>query len=60
MSLASCSDFLDKQASNEMSEDKTYADWKMFEYFHNDTYNFLLHACRSTSATTMPPEQPTS
>lgn len=43
MSLASCSDFLDKQASNEMSEDKTYADWKMFEYFHNDTYNFLLH-----------------
>ncbi len=43
MSLASCSDFLDKQASNELSEDKTYADWKMFEYFHNDTYNFLLH-----------------
>ncbi len=43
MSLASCSDFLDKQASNELSEDKTYADWKMFEYFHNDTYNFLMH-----------------
>lgn len=43
MSLASCSDFLDKQASNELDENKTYADWKMFEYFHNDTYNFLLH-----------------
>ncbi|MDE5983015.1 MAG: RagB/SusD family nutrient uptake outer membrane protein, partial [Duncaniella sp.] len=38
-----CSDFLDKQPSNELSEEKTYADWRMFEYFHNDTYNFLLH-----------------
>lgn len=43
MSLASCSDFLDKQASNELSEEKTYANWKMFEYLHNDTYNFLTH-----------------
>ena len=43
LSLASCSDFLDKQASNELTEDKTYADWKMFEAFHTDTYNFLLH-----------------
>lgn len=41
--LASCSDFLDKQASNELTEEKTYADWKMFEAFHTDTYNFLLH-----------------
>lgn len=39
----SCSDYLDKQASNELTEEKTYADWRMFEYFHNDTYNFLLH-----------------
>lgn len=42
-SLTSCSDFLDKQPSNELTEEKTLGDWKMFEYFHNDTYNFLLH-----------------
>jgi len=43
MGATGCSDFLDKQPSNEMNEDKTYADWKMFEAFHVDTYNFLLH-----------------
>ncbi len=42
-SLTSCSDFLDKQPSNELTEEKTFGDWSMFEYFHNDTYNFLLH-----------------
>lgn len=41
--MSGCSDFLDKQPSNELDENKTYADWKMFEYFHTDTYNFLLH-----------------
>ena len=43
LSTTGCSDFLDKQASNELNEDKTYADWRMFEAFHVDTYNFLLH-----------------
>lgn len=43
MTMTGCSDFLDKQASNELTEDKTYADWEMFEDFHVDTYNFLLH-----------------
>ena len=43
MGATGCSDFLDKQPSNELNEDKTYADWKMFEAFHVDTYNFLLH-----------------
>ena len=43
MSLASCGDFLEKQPSNELTEDKTYGNWSMFEYFHNDTYNFLRH-----------------
>lgn len=41
--FSGCSDFLDKQPSNELNEEKTYADWKMFEAFHVDTYNFLLH-----------------
>ncbi len=41
--LTSCSDFLDKQPSNELTEDKTLGSWSMFEYFHNDTYNFLRH-----------------
>jgi hypothetical protein len=43
ISLTSCSDFLDKQPSNELTQEKTLADWNMFEYFHTDTYNFLLH-----------------
>lgn len=43
LGLTGCSDFLDKQPSNELDENKTYADWRMFEAFHVDTYNFLLH-----------------
>lgn len=41
--ITSCGDYLDKQPSNELTEEKTLADWRMFEYFHNDTYNFLRH-----------------
>ncbi len=41
--MTSCSDYLDKQPSNELTEDKTLGSWSMFEYFHNDTYNFLRH-----------------
>lgn len=43
LTLGGCSDYLDKQPSNEMNEEKTLRDWRMFEYFHTDTYNFLLH-----------------
>jgi len=51
ISLASCSDFLDKQPSSDLTEDKTLADWNMFYYFHTDTYNFLRHgaACMNES-----------
>lgn len=42
-SLSSCGDFLDKQPSNELSEQKVLADWNLFEEFHFDTYNFLRH-----------------
>ena len=51
LSLASCSDFLDKQPSNALTEEKTLADWNMFNYFHTDTYNFLRHgaACINES-----------
>lgn len=41
--LSSCGDYLEKQPSNELTEEKTLANWRMFEYFHNDTYNFLRH-----------------
>lgn len=41
--LSSCSDFLDKQPSNELTEEKVLADWNLFEEFHYDTYNFLRH-----------------
>lgn len=43
MTLTSCGDYLEKQPSNELTEEKTLGDWRMFEYFHTDTYNFLLH-----------------
>ncbi len=51
LGMSSCSDFLDKQPSADLTEDKTLADWNMFWYFHTDTYNFLRHgaACMSSS-----------
>lgn len=46
-----CSDFLDKQPSSDLTEEKTLADWNMFNYFHTDTYNFLRHgACPMSSS----------
>jgi hypothetical protein len=50
LAVSSCSDFLDKQPSNELTEEKTLADWNMFEYFHNDTYNFLRHGANRISS----------
>ena len=41
--LSSCSDFLDKEPSNELTKEKTFAGWKNAQQFHWDTYNFLLH-----------------
>ncbi len=50
MSLVSCSDFLDKQPSNELTEGKTFGSWEMLEYFHKDTYNFLRHGANRLSS----------
>lgn len=49
--LTSCEDafgsFLDKQPSNELTEEQVFGDWSLMEQFHFDTYNFLRHgACR--------------
>ncbi|MDR0938804.1 MAG: RagB/SusD family nutrient uptake outer membrane protein [Mediterranea sp.] len=45
--LTSCEDlfggFLDKQPSNELTEEQTFSDWNTATQFHNDTYNFLRH-----------------
>lgn len=41
--FTSCSDFLDKEPSNELTKEKTFSGWKNAEQFHWDTYNFLLH-----------------
>lgn len=41
--LTSCSDFLDKEPSNELSKEKTFAGFVNAQQFHYDTYNFLLH-----------------
>lgn len=34
-------DFLDKQPSNELTEEETFGSWTNMESFHYDTYNFL-------------------
>ena len=49
--LTSCEDvfggFLDKQPSNELTEEQVFSDWTTMKQFHTDTYNFLLNgACR--------------
>lgn len=45
--LTSCEDmfggFLDKQPSNELTEDQVFSEWKTTMQFHFDTYNFLRH-----------------
>ncbi len=45
--FASCSDFLDKEPSNELTGAQTFSDWATMEQFHFDTYNFLRNGqCR--------------
>ena len=40
-------DFLDKQPSNELTEEEVFSQWTTTREFHFDTYNFLRHgACR--------------
>lgn len=41
--LSSCSDFLDKEPSNELTKEKTFSGWVNAQQFHWDTYNFLRH-----------------
>lgn len=45
--LSSCEDifggFLDKQPSNELTEEQVFSDWNTMKQFHTDTYNFLRH-----------------
>ena len=43
--------FLDKQPSNELTEEQVFSDWNLMVQFHNDTYNFLRNgACRVDSS----------
>ena len=51
LSLTSCGDmfgnFLDKQPSNELTEEEVFSDWALMVQFHQDTYNFLRNGvCR--------------
>ena len=48
--LSSCSDFLDKQASNELTGDQTFGSWETLLEFHQDTYNFLLHGANRVNS----------
>jgi len=47
VALTSCEDafgdFLDKQPSNELTEEQVFSDWNLLVQFHYDTYNFLRH-----------------
>jgi len=47
ITLTSCEDmfgdFLDKQPSNELTEEEVFSDWSTTKQFHFDTYNFLRH-----------------
>lgn len=47
VSLTSCEDafgdFLDKQPSNELTEEQVFSGWNLMVQFHIDTYNFLRH-----------------
>ena len=43
VALSSCDDFLDKQPSNELTEERVFSDWNLMRDFHYDTYNFLRH-----------------
>ena len=40
-SMSSCSDYLDKEPSNELTGPQVFSDWTMLRQFHWDTYNFL-------------------
>ncbi|MGL5937344.1 MAG: RagB/SusD family nutrient uptake outer membrane protein [Phocaeicola sp.] len=50
LTLTSCEDifggFLDKQPSNELTEQEVFGDWNLMVQFHYDTYNFLRHGAR--------------
>ena len=47
LTTASCSDFLDPDASNYATTDEVFSDWTLAVDAHIDTYNFLLNgACR--------------
>lgn len=41
--LTSCSDFLDKEKGNEMTEEQTFSDWENLKAYHLDGYNYLRH-----------------
>lgn len=45
IALTSCEDifggFLDKQPSNELTEEEVFSQWTTTREFHFDTYNFL-------------------
>lgn len=54
-SLTSCEDmfgdFLDKQPSNELTEEETFGSWNLMTQFHFDTYNFLRHGANRINNT---------
>ena len=53
--LTSCEDmfggFLDKQPSNEVTEEETFGSWNLMVQFHYDTYNFLRHGANRINNT---------
>lgn len=55
--LTSCEDmfggFLDKEPSNELTEEQVFSQWTTTKEFHFDTYNYLRHGAGRINASWM-------
>ncbi len=46
-------DFLDKQPSNELTEEQVFSNWKSTEYYYYDIYNFLRNGLARVNSSWM-------
>lgn len=53
LTLSSCGDFLDKQASNDLTRGEVLGNWALITQFHEDTYNFLLNGADRVNSSWM-------
>jgi len=51
--MVSCSDYLDKEPSNELTGNQVFSDWTLLRQFHWDTYNFLRNGAQRVNGSWM-------